>query len=196
MPTEFFVYDYDQPIQDSGLRLRAIADPDDAAIETFDCGTSEPAVSINDYIRSGSWFARRNHIGIAFAVPEGDVAGIAVVRTRVQPHPTPDASSSEPYLVLLAFGVNRPYQGREDSGSPDAHRISDSMVRAILGVTDANGLAGAYLWVRKSNGGAMALYARNGFMTDAGIPHIDEFGTEFLGMRHLNPAAYALHVGT
>lgn len=191
MAGRYFDYDTTLGISGSALRLRALLDPDDPALTTFDCGDSEPAVSINAYIRSARWFAARNHVGMAFVTEAGQTAGVAVVRTRLEAHPAADAPDRARYLMLLAFGVNREFQGQPDRGSPD-RRLSDSMVRVVLGLSIRNYLVGVSLRVRDTNIPARRLYERNGFTTDADIARVDSEGVSFLGMRHLNAEAYAL----
>jgi len=152
---------------------RAIAG--DPRVETFYFGSEPWAVEVEEELKSGIWEEDRDLW--LFLQEEELVAGARLGFWKLDPpHRHAPFDERQRYYLVIAFGVNVPFQGERDPGSPAPGR---SYARSILAYIEAKArtradCVGLSLWVRVNNYRARRVYETWGFDYDPAGPFDDE----------------------
>ena len=170
-----------EPIPGSLLTMvEAAANNED--IDQFDFGTDWWAIEVADEFKVRRNWSERHDLFLFYAGTRL-VAGARLGFWR-RPHPHRESDGRARYYLVLSFGVNVPFQGRQDPGSIPlrsyASVILDYVELRARARADCVGLA---LHVRVANERAQRLYRRHGFVDEAGA--FIEDGRATIEMRRL-----------
>jgi len=158
------------PLPNSSLTIEK-ALPNDARIDEFYFGPEDYAVEVEEEFKSRIWEEDRDLF--LFALEGELVAGARLdFWNRDPPHKDPEDGERRRYYLVIALGINVPFQGQRDpvSGQKYSRIIFDYIESKARDREDCVGLT---LWVRAANERARAIYVHWGFQYVA-EPFLDD----------------------